>query len=633
MRLGNTDALSASSYSGTIFFRGGAFAQGTVNDFSANFSSEANQQFKIRNIGTGTLTYASPLVSEGGSLELLGGFLTLEGDNTYSGATTVTNGYLQVGNGDVSSPAGSLSDVTSVHIAGSGEYRPRNHDVIGSISGDGTIDLGYSPSWNLTVGGNNSDSTFSGHISGNGTLIKAGSGTLTFDLPSTDGSSSIDIDNSLQIESGKLLLTTSENLPLQLKGSVTKAKPGAATFEIESPTKNLTIDTSITSAAGAGPLHVKAKSGWSILLDDSESINTKGGDIVFWANSSNKQSGFGEHYIRLEAGSSLNSSGGNIVLAGGLDSNSDGYPDGFAYIGGYVTPPAGNFEGGALQPGLSLGSVRDQQGALISINSGGGDIVMRGRSGVAQAEADGFGSQRALVIDSGTGTIEIIGDQVSSSGGVGLRFGGFGYYPDVAITSASTSTPAIDVTGSSINRAGIWLGQGNTNSNLAGTVLIQSSATSGGGITIAGSSAQTTDGHRGIALWGDTSGHAIPNEYQFLSNNGPIEFQSRIDSVNSQIGFWSDTYLATRKDSTPVQGVVPIEGSSNVKSVFRADNWVSFMDNIRGSGSIEVYPFTLGRSVGIYPASTDFKVESLDNLADTFSSVTIGDDSYTNGVT
>ena len=102
---------------------------------------------------------------------------------------------------------------------------------------------------------------------------------------------------------------------------------------------------------------------------------------------------------------------------------------GFAYIGDSVVPP-GSVYGGSpgiapFQSGLSLGSVRNQTGSRIQIQSNGGDIVLRGRSSVASVEADGFGSQRAVIIDSGVGRIQIAGDQVSTSGGVGLRFGGF----------------------------------------------------------------------------------------------------------------------------------------------------------------------------------------------------------------
>ena len=76
-------------------------------------------------------------------------------------------------------------------------------------------------------------------------------------------------------------------------------------------------------------------------------------------------------------------------------------------------------------------------------------------------------AHRGISIISGTGTIEILGDQNSSGGGAGLRFEA-DYYPLVAISSELES-PAIRIVGSSVNRAGIWLGS-SSSGNPAGRV-------------------------------------------------------------------------------------------------------------------------------------------------------------------
>ena len=177
----------------------------------------------------------------------------------------------------------------------------------------------------------------------------------------------------------------------------------------------------------SGSLGIAAKSKGSIIVSRDVELNSAGGDIVLWSNTDDVDSGDGEHYIHLDEGSRLTSSGGKIVLAGGSDLDRDGFPDGYAYVGTAVMPSHGASGGKFLQPGISLGSVWDQEGDLILIDSGGGDIVMRGRSGVPEDKADGFATQQELSIDSGTGFIEILGEQISPSGGVGLRFGGKEY--------------------------------------------------------------------------------------------------------------------------------------------------------------------------------------------------------------
>ena len=119
-------------------------------------------------------------------------------------------------------------------------------------------------------------------------------------------------------------------------------------------------------------MNVVAKAGGSIEVGDETastlSLSTNGGDIVLWSNTGNKEYGLGEHYIEVGQNTSLLSGGGNIFLAGGFDNN--GYPGGYAYNGGVSggTSP--------FHPGLNLGTVGVPSGALITIDSGGGDIVL-----------------------------------------------------------------------------------------------------------------------------------------------------------------------------------------------------------------------------------------------------------------
>jgi autotransporter-associated beta strand protein len=93
---------------GTISFNGGEL-QWSVNntfDYSARFSTEAGQQYKLDTAGQ-SVTLATDLGSSGGTLSKAGsGTLTLTGASTYSGATTVSGGKLvfqgpKLGSGDI----------------------------------------------------------------------------------------------------------------------------------------------------------------------------------------------------------------------------------------------------------------------------------------------------------------------------------------------------------------------------------------------------------------------------------------------------------------------------------------------------------------------------------------------------
>jgi autotransporter-associated beta strand protein len=143
LALGSADALGNT---GAIEFAGGTLqhSSGNAVDYSSRFSTAAGQAYSIDTNGR-NVTLATVLSSVGGTLTKLGtGTLTLTGDNTYDGATTISAGTLQVGVGGSS----------------------------GSIAGDVLN--------NAALVVNRSDAiTLSGDISGNGSLTQAGSGSLT----------------------------------------------------------------------------------------------------------------------------------------------------------------------------------------------------------------------------------------------------------------------------------------------------------------------------------------------------------------------------------------------------------------------------------------------------------------------
>lgn len=101
--VGTSGPLGASPYHNpnSIVFAGGTleYSSSNSNDYSGRFSTNASQACLI-NLNGQTVTFASPLVSPGGTLTLSdsagGGILTLSATNTYSAVTTVNSGTLNI---------------------------------------------------------------------------------------------------------------------------------------------------------------------------------------------------------------------------------------------------------------------------------------------------------------------------------------------------------------------------------------------------------------------------------------------------------------------------------------------------------------------------------------------------------
>jgi gliding motility-associated-like protein len=144
--------------------------------------------------------------------------LTLSGSNTYSGNTIVSAGGLTLIGGS------SIGDGSAVSVAsGATLTLGGGSETIGSLLGDGNIVLGY----NLTTGGNNASTTFSGVISGTGNgITKTGSGTFTLSGSNTYTGSTTVSAGTLALSGGTAIndasaVTVSSGATLSLNASET----------------------------------------------------------------------------------------------------------------------------------------------------------------------------------------------------------------------------------------------------------------------------------------------------------------------------------------------------------------------------------------------------------------------------
>jgi autotransporter-associated beta strand protein/YVTN family beta-propeller protein len=113
---------------------------------------------------SGAFTGSGALTTTGSAI------VTFSGTNTNSGSTTVNGGTLQAG------AANTLSASSAITVSGGATLDLNNtSQTIASLAGSGAVTLG---SGTLTVGGDNTSTTFAGGISGTGGITKIGAGTL-----------------------------------------------------------------------------------------------------------------------------------------------------------------------------------------------------------------------------------------------------------------------------------------------------------------------------------------------------------------------------------------------------------------------------------------------------------------------
>ena len=207
------------------------------------------ETYTIRGAINGDAGTSGLIIGSGG-----GNTIVLSGANAYIGATTINgNGTVQSGANEVI-PDGSavtIDAATTVNLAGHSE-------TIGSLQGAGKVMLGNAV---LTTGGNNQSTTFGGILSGDGGLVKTGSGELTlsgdntYTGPTTINAGSLVVTGTIagpvSVESGGTLAPgRSPGVPST--GAVTLA-PGSK-FSVEF--NGMTAGTEYGQLRAAGPVTI-----------------------------------------------------------------------------------------------------------------------------------------------------------------------------------------------------------------------------------------------------------------------------------------------------------------------------------------------------------------------------------------
>ena len=169
LTVGNGTGTVVIGPGGTLRFSGGGSSGGTI--FTSVFQDNGTMLFD------GSLAHSvSAVINGSGNLTMAGtGTLTLSSNNTYSGATTISAGTVVADSSTALSPNSTFAVNSILDLNGF-------NSTIGSLSGTGTVLNNGATTATLTVGNDNTNTTFRGVLQ-NGTsvlqLTKSGTGFLT----------------------------------------------------------------------------------------------------------------------------------------------------------------------------------------------------------------------------------------------------------------------------------------------------------------------------------------------------------------------------------------------------------------------------------------------------------------------
>ena len=366
------------------------YSSANATDYSGRFSSAGNQAFAVDTAGQ-DVTFATGLSGAGSSLEKLGaGSLTLTGANTYDAGTTVTAGTLRIGNGGTT---GSL--VGDIANAGAVVFdRVDDSTFAGAISGTGTLSklgngtltlsgannftgLATIQSGTLSIGNggttgaiganvvnngvlafNRSNASgYAGAVSGTGSLLKLGDGTLTLSGSSSYSGGTTVNDGTLAVAAGGAINHSSADLIVGADGSTAALNVAGG---------DITVDRSYLGSNGTGSATVTAGT---------------------WTTNDSLFVGFG-----LTSAAS-----GTLGISNGTVQTGDAYLGVFANGTGVASVSGGTW--------TNLGDL------LIGFNGGTGSLAISG--GTASTASALIGTSAGS-----TGTVAVSGGTWTSSGDV-----------------------------------------------------------------------------------------------------------------------------------------------------------------------------------------------------------------------
>ena len=506
--------------------------------------------------GNTTLTVSNAISGNGNLAKFGAGTLLLSGANTFTGTTTVVAGTLQLGN----SSALQSSTLNYSNQGGTLSFGSLTSATFGALSGSQSLALTNTASGSvaLTIGSSNTNATYSGVLSGGGSLTKIGNGTLTLSSTNTytggttfsGGTLSVGSDSNL---GGTGTLTfTGGALAANASFTSNRAVTLSASGTIDTGTNNVTLSGILS---GSGVLN-KGGTGTLTLTGTSNGGFTGGINVAAGTLSDGTTTGAFPNSIPvgMQSGATLlvnqnetvrqlndlSGSGGTVSLPNGTSTLTLNGANGSTFSGTITGAGGVRLSGGAF---LVLSGNSNTYGGSITIdNSNPQSVLQIGNGGATGSltgaitdngilnfnRSDGYTfsssiSGTGFVGQNGSGTLILAGansysgkTQVSQGGTLADTPTAASFSPNSIIILTGSSSSGVNGAALNVNHnetiagLGDYYGTGTTVSfptvNLASgtTLTIVSSGptyngtiSGAGNVTVSGNSNQTFNGSSG----------------------------------------------------------------------------------------------------------------------------------------
>jgi autotransporter-associated beta strand protein len=390
----------------------------------------------------------------GNTVSVTGGTATLNGNNTYTGGTTLSSGQLNlnhtnaIGNGGLTLSGGTLDNTSGSAItlatnntqnwngnftfAGSSDLNLGSGAVTMNASRTVTVTAG-----NLTVGGAISGVGFGLTKNGNGTLVLAGANT--YNGTTTLNTGTLNINNANAIGSGLLVISGTSTINNNSGAAITLATNNAqnwnatsftfvGTNDLNLGTGNVTMTSNRTVTVAAGNLTVGGAisgAGFALTKNGNGTLvlagaNTYNGGTTLSAGTLtlNNANAIGAGTLTINGGAINNTSGAAITLA---TNNAQNWNSNFTFAGTNdlnlgngavtmnasrtVTVSAGNLTVGGAIAGTGFGLTKNGSGALILSGNNtytGATTINAGTLEIGNTGRLGGGNYSANIVNSGT---------------------------------------------------------------------------------------------------------------------------------------------------------------------------------------------------------------------------------------